>query len=53
MPIVPVVETKYWYPDNPIQVSLAADQLIVNGPFTADQLVGVMSVGMLGAVVSR
>lgn len=53
VPMVPVVETKYWYPDNPIQVSLVADQLIVNAPFVVDQLVGLMSAGMPGAVVSR
>ena len=52
-PIVPVVETKYWYPEIPTQVSLAADRYIVNAPVAAAPLVGLVSVGMLGAVVSR
>ncbi|MEI6672115.1 MAG: hypothetical protein WCL02_01845 [bacterium] len=53
VPIVPVVDTKYWYPDNPTHVSVAVDHISENAPEAIAPLKGLVSTGILGAVVSR
>lgn len=51
---VPVVETKYVYPDKPTPVSADADHLKATlSPVFNDPLVGVTNVGVLGTVVSK
>ena len=50
---VPVLETYHRYPDNPTPVSVAADHVKVIVPDVIDPLVGVVSVGSVGLIVSR
>ena len=54
VPTVPVVDTKYRYPENPTPLSIEVDQVrLVVVPVIVAPLAGVTNVGVLGAVVSR
>ena len=52
VPRVPVVDTKYWYPENHTASAQTADQARVNAHMIVAPLVGLMSVD-IGVTVSR